>query len=104
MNILHYVVVVQTEDVNIAIEVSRKSKKAFVVANLQQWLTNIFQKFPVMVNIKHFQPQGGIILILFVNFLFHLCLIIFSCKKKYGESSRGLNLCFFYDLKRSLFI
>ena len=30
MNILHYVVVVQTEDVNIAIEVSRKSKKAFV--------------------------------------------------------------------------
>ena len=34
MNILHYVVVVQTEDVNIAIEVSRKSKKAFVAANL----------------------------------------------------------------------
>ena len=34
MNILHYVVVVQTEDVNITIEVSRKSKKAFVAANL----------------------------------------------------------------------
>ena len=88
MNILHYVVVVQTEDVNIAIEVSRKSKKAFVAANLQQWLTNIFPKFPAMVNIKHFQPQGDIILIFFVNFLFHLCLILFSCKKKYGESSR----------------
>ena len=104
MNILHYVVVVQTEDVNIAIEVSRKSKKAFVAANLQQWLANIFQKFPAMANRKHFQPQGGIILIFFVNFPFYLCLIIFSCKKKYGESSRGLNSCFFYDLKRSLFI
>ena len=34
MNILHYVVAVQTGDVNIAIEVSRKSNKAFVAANL----------------------------------------------------------------------
>ena len=34
MNILQYVVVVQTQDVNFAIEASRKSKKAFVAANL----------------------------------------------------------------------
>ena len=54
-----------------------------------------------MVNRKHFQPQGGIILIFFMNFLFHLCLILFLCKRKYGEISRGLNSCFFYDLKRS---
>ena len=55
-----------------------------------------------MVNRKHFQPEGGIILIFFMNFLFHLCLILFLCKSKYGEISRGLNSCFFNDLKRSL--